>query len=80
MYNTNYLQIGVRDYIHVMDLATGHVAALKSLFRKHQHLKASVTGMSLTFPTLHNYSLNITISSEYLQNNSAFKSHFAFFL
>ncbi|KAB0804819.1 hypothetical protein PPYR_01789 [Photinus pyralis] len=31
---------GVRDYIHVMDLATGHVAALRKLCREHQHLKA----------------------------------------
>lgn len=30
---------GVRDYIHVMDLATGHVAALNMLQRKHQRLK-----------------------------------------
>lgn len=37
--------LGVRDYIHVMDLATGHVAALNMLQRKHQRLKASVTGM-----------------------------------
>lgn len=40
--------LGIRDYIHVMDLATGHVAALDMLYRKHQHLKASVTGMSFT--------------------------------
>lgn len=38
----NYNYPGVRDYIHVMDLATGHVAALTLLYRKHQHLKASV--------------------------------------
>lgn len=31
---------GVRDYIHVMDLATGHVAALRKLYKEHQHLKA----------------------------------------
>lgn len=36
---------GVRDYIHVMDLATGHLAALRLLFRKHLHLKASVSGI-----------------------------------
>jgi UDP-glucose 4-epimerase len=29
---------GVRDYIHVMDLAEGHVAALSSLFKKGGHL------------------------------------------
>ncbi|CAH0773217.1 unnamed protein product [Bemisia tabaci] len=31
---------GVRDYIHVMDLATGHVAALNKLQRSHLRLKA----------------------------------------
>lgn len=31
--------IGVRDYIHVMDLATGHVAALKKLHQEHQRIK-----------------------------------------
>ncbi|KAJ1523938.1 hypothetical protein ONE63_010487 [Megalurothrips usitatus] len=30
---------GVRDYIHVMDLASGHVAALRKLKEKHQRLK-----------------------------------------
>ncbi|KAK9732420.1 GDP-mannose 4,6 dehydratase [Popillia japonica] len=30
---------GVRDYIHVMDLASGHVAALSYLFRKHDRIK-----------------------------------------
>ncbi|XP_022907971.1 UDP-glucose 4-epimerase-like [Onthophagus taurus] len=30
---------GVRDYIHVMDLARGHVAALSLLFKKHQKIK-----------------------------------------
>ncbi|XP_075215500.1 UDP-glucose 4-epimerase-like isoform X1 [Lycorma delicatula] len=30
---------GVRDYIHVMDLATGHVAALKKLQKEHLRLK-----------------------------------------
>lgn len=39
--------LGVRDYIHVMDLATGHVAALRQLRKQHQRLKASVTGMFL---------------------------------
>lgn len=33
---------GVRDYIHVMDLASGHVAALELLFRKHQNIKVSL--------------------------------------
>lgn len=42
------ITLGIRDYIHVMDLATGHVAALDMLCRKHQRLKASVTGMSFT--------------------------------
>lgn len=31
---------GVRDYIHVMDLASGHVAALNKL--KNQHLRLKV--------------------------------------
>lgn len=30
---------GVRDYIHVMDLAKGHVAALDKLHREHQRIK-----------------------------------------
>ncbi|KAK3908685.1 UDP-glucose 4-epimerase [Frankliniella fusca] len=30
---------GVRDYIHVMDLAKGHVAALDKLQKEHQRLK-----------------------------------------
>lgn len=41
-----HMMLGIRDYIHVMDLATGHVAALDMLYQKHQRLKASVTGMS----------------------------------
>jgi UDP-glucose 4-epimerase len=31
--------IGVRDYIHVMDLASGHVAALNKLKKEHLRLK-----------------------------------------
>lgn len=30
---------GVRDYIHVMDLASGHIAALKKLQAEHLTLK-----------------------------------------
>lgn len=30
---------GVRDYIHVMDLATGHVAALSKLHKEHQRIR-----------------------------------------
>lgn len=30
---------GVRDYIHVMDLAAGHVAALNALHKQHLRLK-----------------------------------------
>ncbi|XP_014209809.1 UDP-glucose 4-epimerase-like [Copidosoma floridanum] len=30
---------GIRDYIHVMDLASGHVAALKALHKEHSRLK-----------------------------------------
>jgi UDP-glucose 4-epimerase len=30
---------GVRDYVHVMDLATGHVAALNKLEKQHLGLK-----------------------------------------
>ena len=29
-----YVTIGVRDYIHVVDLASGHVAAVKKLDEK----------------------------------------------
>jgi UDP-glucose 4-epimerase len=31
--------VGVRDYIHVMDLASGHVAALGKLKKEHLRLK-----------------------------------------
>lgn len=31
---------GIRDYIHVMDLASGHVAALEKLEKDHLRLKA----------------------------------------
>lgn len=31
---------GIRDYIHVMDLASGHVAALEKLDKDHLRLKA----------------------------------------
>lgn len=34
---------GIRDYIHVMDLASGHVAALSALKKKHLRLKVSVS-------------------------------------
>ncbi len=27
---------GVRDYIHVIDLAEGHIAALKKIIEKHE--------------------------------------------
>jgi UDP-glucose 4-epimerase len=33
---------GVRDYIHVMDLAAGHVAALKYLFEKQQSITVNL--------------------------------------
>ena len=32
---------GVRDYIHVMDLASGHVAALKKLLNDHLFYRVS---------------------------------------
>lgn len=32
-------QLGVRDYIHIMDLASGHVAALKKLQKDHLRMK-----------------------------------------
>lgn len=41
---------GVRDYIHVVDLAKGHVAALKALFR-------SGDGFTLNLGTGHGYSV-----------------------
>lgn len=31
--------LGIRDYIHVMDLASGHVAALNALHKRHSRLK-----------------------------------------
>lgn len=34
------IYLGIRDYIHVMDLATGHVAALDALQKSHQRLRA----------------------------------------
>ena len=33
---------GVRDYIHVMDLAEGHIAALKHLFEKNESLTVNL--------------------------------------
>lgn len=33
---------GVRDYIHVMDLASGHVAALSKLQKEHLRLKVTL--------------------------------------
>jgi UDP-glucose 4-epimerase len=39
--------VGVRDYIHVMDLASGHVAALKKLKKEHLRLKVgNLTGIA----------------------------------
>lgn len=32
---------GIRDYVHVMDLAEGHVAALKKLQSDHVHLQVT---------------------------------------
>jgi len=32
---------GVRDYIHIMDLASGHVAALEKLKQEHLRMKVS---------------------------------------
>lgn len=37
-----YLFIGIRDYVHVMDLAEGHVAALKKLQSNHVHLQVGI--------------------------------------
>lgn len=41
IFGGDYLDIfsGVRDYIHVMDLAAGHVAALNALHKQHLRLK-----------------------------------------
>lgn len=33
------MDLGIRDYIHVMDLASGHVAALNALQNNHLRLK-----------------------------------------
>lgn len=35
----NFCIQGIRDYIHVMDLATGHVAALAKLEKQHLNIK-----------------------------------------
>ena len=40
------LVTGVRDYIHVMDLASGHVAALKRLDSEHLQYKVGVARSS----------------------------------
>ena len=32
-------KLGIRDYIHIMDLASGHVAALNALHKQHLRLK-----------------------------------------
>lgn len=37
---------GIRDYIHVMDLADGHVAALEKLEREHLRIKVRVEDQS----------------------------------
>lgn len=37
-----YLFTGIRDYVHVMDLAEGHVAALKKLQSNHVHLQVGI--------------------------------------
>lgn len=37
-----YLLTGIRDYVHVMDLAEGHVAALKKLQSNKVHLKVII--------------------------------------
>lgn len=34
--------LGIRDYVHVMDLAEGHVAALKKLQSKHVNLQVNI--------------------------------------
>ena len=48
--NKLFCCVGVRDYIHVMDLASGHVAALNKLKIEHLRLKvgklAGVPGLS----------------------------------
>lgn len=51
--------LGIRDYIHVMDLASGHVAALDMLCRKHQRLKASVSGMSFISSSFSNQNADL---------------------
>jgi UDP-glucose 4-epimerase len=48
--NRLFCFVGVRDYIHVMDLASGHVAALNKLKKEHLRLKvgqlAGIRGVS----------------------------------
>lgn len=38
-YITKEIFLGVRDFIHIMDLASGHIAALKKLQEEHLTLK-----------------------------------------
>ncbi|XP_044736570.1 UDP-glucose 4-epimerase-like [Chrysoperla carnea] len=43
---------GIRDYIHVMDLAIGHVSALDMLQKKHQRLKVYNLGTGQGYSVL----------------------------
>lgn len=38
----NLSKPGIRDYIHVMDLADGHVAALEKLQKEHLKIKVRI--------------------------------------
>lgn len=66
----NVCCLGIRDYIHVMDLADGHVAALTKLEREHLRIKmynlGTGTGVSVlqlikTFEKTNNVSVPFTI-------------------
>ncbi|XP_055321058.1 UDP-glucose 4-epimerase-like [Sitodiplosis mosellana] len=63
---------GIRDYIHVMDLATGHVAALHKLEKSHIKIKAynlgtgrgvSVLNLINTFEKTNNVSVPYTFEA-----------------
>lgn len=74
------LDTGIRDYIHVMDLADGHVAALAKLEREHLHIKmynlgtgkgVSVMELIKTFETTNSVRVPYTIEPRRVGDISA---------
>ncbi|AXC85538.1 UDP-glucose 4-epimerase GalE [Salmonella enterica subsp. salamae serovar 56:b:[1,5]] len=64
---------GVRDYIHVMDLANGHLAALNSLIEKKEYARYRVYNLG----TGHAYSVLDVIKSFEKQNKINIKYKFS---